>query len=264
MIEDNLNNDTELRDHRQLGDEWLNWDGSQEITTSATVWLFIILTILAWAVAGVLAFLGYYLAVPRLEQFGYLWVKLAFMLIVLVGIMGFIWLGLLFLSVALNKSLVGPFQLKSMFKLLPIILWTGQFLKIPHDKLAHSFLRISNILVNSVNVPAAKALMILPRCLTRENVLAIKELCKNMGVQVFTVSGGTKARALIKEHQPKAIIGIACERDLLSGLMDIAGKIPIIAIPNTRPDGPCKNTQVEILEVKQALTKLLKINVNES
>jgi uncharacterized protein len=101
-------------------------------------------------------------------------------------------------------------------------------------------------------------LMILPRCLKRENMQIIKELCTNMGVKTYTVHGGSKARALIKEHQPHGIIGIACERDLLSGVLDLEGKIPVIAIPNQRPEGPCQNTCVDVIEVQEALYKMLK------
>ena len=57
-------------------------------------------------------------------------------------------------------------------------------------------------------------------------------------------------------NKPKAIIAIACERDLLSGMVDIF-PCPVWGIVNKRPNGPCFNTSVEINEVKEALNKLL-------
>jgi hypothetical protein len=48
-------------------------------------------------------------------------------------------------------------------------------------------------------------------------------------------------------------LALACERDLMSGLKDIAEKIPVIAIPNKRPEGPCKNTHISVRELDEAL-----------
>jgi hypothetical protein len=48
-------------------------------------------------------------------------------------------------------------------------------------------------------------------------------------------------------------LALACERDLMSGIKDIAEKIPVLAIPNKRPEGPCKNTHVSLRELEEAL-----------
>ncbi|AKL95536.1 hypothetical protein CACET_c20890 [Clostridium aceticum] len=65
------------------------------------------------------------------------------------------------------------------------------------------------------------------------------------------------ARKTIVDLRPKAVIAIACERDLFSGLMDVK-KIPILAIINKRPQGPCINTQVDIKEVEEAIAHFIK------
>jgi hypothetical protein len=46
---------------------------------------------------------------------------------------------------------------------------------------------------------------------------------------------------------------VACERDLVSGIHDVAPRIPIIGIPNTRPLGPCKDTMIDVEKFRSAI-----------
>ena len=57
--------------------------------------------------------------------------------------------------------------------------------------------------------------------------------------------------------KPLAVIGIACERDLVSGIEEITSKIPVIGIENKRPEGPCKNTLVDVELFEKTLSSLL-------
>jgi hypothetical protein len=70
---------------------------------------------------------------------------------------------------------------------------------------------------------------------------------------VFIVPGGELARQLIRDHNPSRIIAVACERDLVSGIQDVAPVIPTYAVPNCRPEGPCKNTIVDLKLIEEAL-----------
>ena len=56
----------------------------------------------------------------------------------------------------------------------------------------------------------------------------------------------------VRDVRPEAIVAVACERDLSSGLVDTY-PIPIIGIPNDRPFGPCLNTQVDLDKVREAI-----------
>lgn len=76
------------------------------------------------------------------------------------------------------------------------------------------------------------------------NVADLKYFKRRYGVQCDVVTGGTLARRRIKEKTPSLVIAIACERDLVSGLMDVKN-IPVYAIINDRPEGPCYNTAVQ-------------------
>jgi hypothetical protein len=71
-------------------------------------------------------------------------------------------------------------------------------------------------------------------------------------VHLSVATGGTLARRRVAEAKPQAIIAVACERDLTSGIQD-AYPLPVIGILNDRPFGPCFNTSVDISKVAEAL-----------
>ena len=79
------------------------------------------------------------------------------------------------------------------------------------------------------------------------------ERANGRAVRIVTAAGGEEARRAIKEYRPSLILAIACERDLISGIKDVAERIPILAIPNKRPEGPCKNTHLQLAELDEAL-----------
>ncbi|MDP8218050.1 MAG: DUF116 domain-containing protein [Candidatus Theseobacter exili] len=136
----------------------------------------------------------------------------------------------------------------------------GKRFGITNDYMGHSFLKVSNTLTkkfdNRIDSPQ-KILFLLPRCLEKTVQKEITELSRINNCRCFVLSGGNAARNKIKELVPQAIIAIACERDLVSGLIDISGKIPVVAIPNVRPEGPCKNTKVNMNDVEEALNYFL-------
>lgn len=90
------------------------------------------------------------------------------------------------------------------------------------------------------------------------NVQRLIELEEEFGVKAKVVTGGTLARKIVIEEKPKAIIAIACERDLISGIQEIKN-IPILAVINNRPEGPCHNTEVEIREVQKAIKHFMNL-----
>ncbi len=86
---------------------------------------------------------------------------------------------------------------------------------------------------------------------------------KKPGVKVYTVTGGGQARKVIRAQRPTAVIGVACERDLMSGIQDVAPKLPTLGVTNKRPNGPCKNTLIDIGELKKAITTLTGVSFDE-
>ena len=61
----------------------------------------------------------------------------------------------------------------------------------------------------------------------------------------------------VKEDGVDAVVAVACEKELSQG---IKGAFPkaVIAIPNQRPKGPCKDTDVDLAEVRKAIQWLLR------
>ena len=58
---------------------------------------------------------------------------------------------------------------------------------------------------------------------------------------------------MIRTERPSAVIGVACERDLISGIRDVSPLLPTIGITNQRPEGPCKNTLIDMDALRRAI-----------
>lgn len=82
----------------------------------------------------------------------------------------------------------------------------------------------------------------------------IRELAEKRNMHFSVATGGTLARQIVREYRPQAIVAIACERDLISGMQDVS-PLPVLGLLNERPYGPCFNTTVDV----EKLDKLLDI-----
>jgi hypothetical protein len=96
-------------------------------------------------------------------------------------------------------------------------------------------------------------LVLVPRCLEKDSRRQVMERASGKAIRVVTAAGGEEARKAIKQYKPSIILAIACERDLISGIKDVADKVPVLAIPNRRPEGPCKNTRVYLKDLDDVL-----------
>jgi hypothetical protein len=260
MTENDLDKRKDPAD-RRLGDEWLDWNGStdpndSEIDEKLTTFL----TLAAGAVLIFLACLqlGWYLAKPRFEQLSPLlsslieWSALA--LAAMVFILAVLETILLF---KFRKSLF-PYiwGAKFLLSLLSKSLWLGEKLGINRDRVSNSFIKVHNLMVKSHarELNADTLLILLPRCLEKDARRQVVERANGRAVQVVTAAGGEEARKAIRQYRPSLILAIACERDLISGIRDVAEKIPVLAIPNKRPEGPCKNTHLQLDALDDALS----------
>ena len=61
---------------------------------------------------------------------------------------------------------------------------------------------------------------------------------------------------MIVETRPRAIVAVACERDLTGGIQE-SYPIPVIGVLNDRPHGPCRDTRVDLSKVEGAISFFL-------
>ncbi len=239
--------------------------------------LFILLSFLGVLALGV-ALLGFwYLIEPRLAgiQAGLpLFVGLA-ILAAYLGVVGL--LVLIVLSSYLQRDLVSAKRITVRI-LFPLALLIGKTMRIPEDEIRGSFIEIHNSLVKAASplVKGDRLLLLLPHCLqnfqcphrvTAEvrnctgcgkcEIADLVKLCDAYGIKMSIATGGTLARRVIVETRPKAIVAVACERDLASGIQD-SYPIPVIGILNERPFGPCRDTRVDLSKVAKAVSFFLR------
>jgi uncharacterized protein len=131
----------------------------------------------------------------------------------------------------------------------------GGLVSVDRDRVAHSYVQVHNALIRASeqHTSPERLLVLLPRCLTKEQLQQASALGARYGVGVAVVAGGELARQRIKEHRPAAVIGVACERDLVSGIRDVRGRLCVLGIPNTRPHGPCKDTCIDLAQLRDAI-----------
>jgi hypothetical protein len=106
-------------------------------------------------------------------------------------------------------------------------------------------------------VNPSELLILIPRCLSRESLDGVLEIAKRYGVSAFVATRGQLARRVIRERRPKAVVAVACERDLVSGLHDVAGRVPVLGLPMTLPNGPCKDAALDLVRMDEFVRKYL-------
>jgi len=239
----------------------LDWDGSGTPESTETDYrvflgLAIFSTFLLILSAGIFLWLIY----PRLTDTGALLPKLFSILFLIFGGILLLWL-LLFVWAAITGRPITRIVIipQMVNRLLTLVIFVGRVFGISKEKLTNSFLKVHNIIIGSkpVRTEPKKLLLLLPRCLTKETNIRLRKLRNEYDFQMATVGGGSEARLKIREIRPKVIIAIACERDLLSGFKDVNTHIPVIGFPNRRPEGPCKNTCIEISQIENAIKDCL-------
>jgi len=249
---------------RVLGDEWKNWDGNSGDSSinekKSTFFLFSFFVIIL--LIGFIYF-SLYLITPRLELLNINLFIIVFLLALTLSIMLLIWYILLVFTVATNRriTLARRFNKKVLTFLLGKTTSLGEKFGISRDRMANSFLKVFNIITekDSRTKLPLKPLIILPRCLKKDLKEKTSELSKKYNLEYFVVGGGQAALAKVKDNSPEAIIGVACERDLLAGIKEVSSNIPVIGIANQRPNGPCKETNLDIEELEKAIKYFMQI-----
>ena len=91
------------------------------------------------------------------------------------------------------------------------------------------------------------------RCL----VARFLELGERYGVQVSMATGGRLAAERARNPSVKAIVAVACGKELRAGIFASLPKA-VLARTITWPCGPCKDTTIEFREVEEAVRWFLR------
>ena len=157
--------------------------------------------------------------------------------------------------------------------IFPMLVGIARIFGMDVDKIRRSFVAINNELVmaEAKKVKPERLLVLLPHCLQyhecgvriiwdikrckrcgRCKIKSLLELAEKYNVPISVATGGTLARKVVKEVRPDAIVAVACERDLTSGIQDVY-PIPVYGVLNKRPNGPCFDTDVDLENVKKGI-----------
>jgi hypothetical protein len=237
---------------RRLGHEWDEWDGRplpHGGDFSAPPRRFFAWAALTNAVAWGAVFLVVFLLAPRL---GELWPPLRAAAFIAVGAaagLSWLWFGLLLLSFY-GPRLVLPERLAERGPLLTLMQWTSWVARRfgARDWVEHAAVEVYDGLARRRRwkVGRGELLALIPRCLSKLALEGVLEVAGRYGVPVFVATRGQLARRVIRERRPRAVVAVACERDMLTGLHDVAGKLPVLGLTMQLPAGPCKDATIDL------------------
>lgn len=241
-----------LETDRRLGHEWDEWDGKPlpdggDFDTRPGRFF-------AWSAAG--------LAVALAVLFALAWLVRPHLAgihptlpIVLTGVLGvlalvsWLWWGLLLLSFLLPRPVL-PERLAERGPFLRLMRLTSRLAERfgRRDWIENAAVKVFNTLAlkRGRRVGAGELLLLVPRCLSRDTIDGVLAIAGKYAVPVFVATRGQLARRVIRERRPRAVVAVACERDMVSGLHDVAGKVPVLGLTLQLPQGPCKDTLVDL------------------
>lgn len=258
----------QLRPDRRLGHEWDDWDGNpipnDGIYHEHPGLFFGLLG--AWFLVWALVAGGaIWLVGPRLAGLweplpGLAWGAVGAYLLLSVG-----WLALLALSLRLNRNLLPPLlgERGLLPKLMPVAERAGRWFGVSRDRAGNAALRVFNGLAAARSRKGYRPdelLLLLPRCLDKEGMQGVMALSARYGVPLFVAARGRYAREMIGKVRPRAVVAVACERDLVSGVHDVASRLPVLGTTIGLPEGPCKNTTVDLASLERRICTFLGID----
>jgi hypothetical protein len=237
---------------RRLGHEWDEWDGKplpQSGDFSAPPRLFFVFAGLTLIVAfGVLA-AALYLLAPRIGQVAHdaprvLWVTLA-----LAAVVAGVWYALAVVSHVIKVNLL-PERLLERGPFLRLMNLTSYVARVVgnRDRVEHAGIDAYNAyaLRRGRKFGRGELLVLIPRCLSKETLDGVLGIAGRYDVPVFVATRGQLARRAIRERRPRAVVAVACERDMTTGLRDVAGKLPVLGLTMRLPNGPCRDAVVDL------------------
>ena len=160
------------------------------------------------------------------------------------------------------------FSLKILY---PFLMLAGSLSKKKKESYQKFIINLNNKLVRKQSYTAKNILVLLSHCLQRNEckirlthniyncercgkceIRDLIQIADENHLNIFVATGGSLARRIVYEVKPEAVIAVACENELSSGIADIY-PLPVLGIANERPFGPCLNTSVDLNKIREAI-----------
>jgi hypothetical protein len=143
---------------------------------------------------------------------------------------------------------------------------------------SRSFVKFNNWLtrLRRTQVRAENLLLLVPRCLQKNgctqtlgetiddckacgqcNVTDLLAIRDEFGIRCSMAAGGREALAFVRDPQIKAVVAVACEKELTQGILAVFPK-PVLGVLNIQTNGPCRNTRLNPDAVRTAIRSMLK------
>jgi uncharacterized protein len=237
---------------RRLGHEWDEWDGKPlpgngDFSAPPGVFFRFAALMLALGMSAGAGLL--FLLSPRLSV---VWLRLPATMWLALGVgagVSWLWFAVLLVSfygrvLPLPEVLLerGPY-LRLMSFTSHVSRWFGR-----RDWVEHAGIDVYNALAERRhrNVRRGELLLLIPRCLSKQALDGVLAIAGRYEVPVFVATRGQLARRVIRERRPRAVVAVACERDLMTGLRDVAGRLPVLGLTMRLPNGPCRDAILDL------------------
>jgi hypothetical protein len=250
---------------RRLGHEWDEWDGrplpngGDFHADAGRFFLFTAIGLMGIALVGAVAI---YLLSPRLAQLARWLPQALYVGVAVLAAAALVWLALIGVSYATNRALLpGRFAERGLLlKTLRLASRVGEVFGVQRDWTDNAAIAVYNRLAwaREWRVRANEMLILIPRCLSRSALEGVMEIAKRHDVATFVATRGAYARQAIRERRPKAVVAVACERDMVSGLRDVAGRLPVLGLTMQLPNGPCKDASLDLAQMEAFVRKYLR------
>ena len=246
-----------LETDRRLGHEWDEWDGNplpNGGNFDSPPGLFFAWSALATAAALALLAVLLWLARPHLLALHPALYSISVWTLAITAAGSWLWWSLLLLSFAVRRPLL-PESLAERGPFLRLMRWTSRVADRfgRRDWVENASVKVYNslALMRRRKVDQGELLLLVPRCLSRETLDGVLEIAKRYAVPVFVATRGQLARRVIRERRPRAVVAVACERDMVSGLHDVAGKVPVLGLTMQLPSGPCRDAVLDLPRLEE-------------
>ncbi len=242
---------------RRLGHEWDEWNGKPLPSGgdfSAPPGLFFRFAALTLAALVGAAAVLLYIVAPRLAALAPALPRVLWLALAAVTALAWLWFGLAVLSFYSGTTLL-PERLLERGLYLRLMNYTSALSRAfgKRDWVEHAAIDIYNTLAvrRGRKVGKGELLVLIPRCLSKQALDGVLEIAGRYEVPVFVATRGQLARRVIRERRPRAVVAVACERDMMTGLRDVAGKLPVLGLTMQLPNGPCRDAVLDLPQMEE-------------